>query len=355
MKKLFNFSILLIVFAILFMGGCKKNNDNPERKKYAWAVGARDSTSYGTILFSNDGGDTWVRQGEGSPALKNIDLSDVWAIDENTVWAVGTDNHILKTTDGGQNWTTVQAPNLPFGVGLSSISIVNKSDIWISGSPGIVYHSADDGLSWTVFDTVFFQKGLMQGIWAISSQVVYVAGGVFTDRESSGFIARTLDGGTTWETVIPPDNYDRNEWIGVKATDENNVVVYGGKAHYTHTTDGGKTWVNDSLEAGGGGGAADINCLTMLDKKTWWGALDLENIFITYDTGNTWNKQPSVGGGNMFLVGIDAYDRNLALITGTGTGYIPEGKIIKTNNGGDTWELKYLGKAGIWKVSFIKE
>ncbi len=347
--------MLLILTSILFVGACKKNNDTPERKKYVWAVGSRDSTSYGMILFSNDGGDNWVRQGEGSPDLKNIDINDVWAIDENTVWAVGTDNHLLKTTDGGQNWKKVPVPDVPDEVALVSLSVVNKTNIWISGSSGIVCNSTDNGQSWTVYDTTFFQSGYLQGIWSINPQVVYVAGGLFFNRNASGFIARTRDGGTTWETIVPPDNYNKNEWIGVKATDEDNIVVYGGKAHYTHTTDGGKTWINDSVLAGGGGGAADINCLTMLDKKTWWGAFDLENIYITYDTGNTWNQQPSAGGGNMFLVGIDAYDRNLALITGTGTGYIPEGKIIKTNDGGNTWQLKYFGKAGIWKVSFIKE
>jgi len=332
-----------------------RSSPHPEKKKIAWAVGEKDSTTYGMILFSNDGGDSWIRQGEGSEALKDIDIYDVWAVDENTAWAVGTDNAILKTINGGQNWTRENGPKNPGQIYLYSISIVEKTNIWVSGAPGIVYNSTNNGESWTVYDAAFFQNGLMQGIWAINPQVVYVVGGLFNKGGASGFIGRTLNGGKNWETVDLPDNYNKNEWIGVKATDQDNIVVYGCQAHYSHSTDGGTNWQNNSIEVGGGCGAADINCLKMLDKQSWWGAFDLENILITNNTGSTWNNQQSVDTGNMFLVGIDAYDENLALITGQTTGYIKEGKIIKTSNGGDLWELKYFCKSSLYKVSFIKD
>jgi len=49
------------------------------------------------ILFSADSGKTWVRQGEGTTALKDIDVRDIWAVDENNIWAVCSSNVILKT------------------------------------------------------------------------------------------------------------------------------------------------------------------------------------------------------------------------------------------------------------------
>ncbi len=105
--------------------------------------------------------------------MKDIDVWDIWAVDESNVWAIGSDNVILKTQDGGQTWNRVQAPANRTGTTLSAISIVNKTNIWISGSGGTVYKSTDNGNTWTIFDTNFFQKSLMQGIWAVTPQKIY--------------------------------------------------------------------------------------------------------------------------------------------------------------------------------------
>ncbi|MCX6234316.1 MAG: YCF48-related protein [Bacteroidetes bacterium] len=354
MKKLLFYLSFIIVILMALSTGCKKDNDTPTRKNYAWAVGAQDSTTYGMILFSNDGGDTWTRQGGGSQALKGIDVEDVWALDENNVWAVCSENVILKTTDGGQTWTRVQAQDIPGNPELMCISIVDKNNIWISGANGVVYNSTDGGYTWVLYDTSFFHKGLMQGICAVNSQMVYVAGGINAKKDMIGFIAFTLDGGTTWDSIVLADNYNKHEWIDVTSSGADHIVVYGCKSHYAFTTDGGATWKNDSLITGGVGGA-DINHLKMLDEQTWWGAFDLDGIYITKDGGTSWIQQQSAGPGNMFLVGIDNYDDQLALIVGQSAGWPPEGKIIKTSNGGNLWELKYHCNSPLYKISFIKE
>jgi hypothetical protein len=68
------FFLLAMASLIVIPYGCKKKNDaqesTPAKKKYAWVVGVPDSTSYGMILFSPDGGDTWLRQGDESAALQ---------------------------------------------------------------------------------------------------------------------------------------------------------------------------------------------------------------------------------------------------------------------------------------------
>jgi photosystem II stability/assembly factor-like uncharacterized protein len=352
-KLLFYFSYITIILLALSIG-CKEDDDTPVRKNYAWAVGAADSTAYGMILFSNDGGDTWIRQGEGTAALAGIDVEDVWAIDENNVWAVCSENIILKTTDGGQTWIRVQAQVIPGNPELMAISVVDHDNIWISGSNGVVYNSTNGGQTWVLHDTTFFHSGGMQGICAINSQMVYVAGGIDSKRDVIGFIARTLDGGITWDSIVLADNFNKNEWIDVASSGADHIVVYGCKSHYAFTTDGGATWKNDSLITGGVGGA-DINHLKMLDEQTWWGAFDLDGIYITKDGGNSWIQQQSAGPGNMFLVGIDAYNDQNALIVGMTAGWPPEGKIIKTSNGGNLWELKYHSNSPLNKVSVIKE
>jgi photosystem II stability/assembly factor-like uncharacterized protein len=351
--KRFAFLLSVMIMAIVF-NGCKKE-DNPapaERKQYAWVAGMVDSTGYGLILFSADGGETWVRQGNGMPSLLGVNVIDIWAVDEQTVWAVGTGNVILKTLDGGNTWMQVPAPVNDPNTELMSVCIVNRTGIWISGSGGSVYRSADNGNTWTMFDTAFFHNGGMQGIWAITSQKVYVVGGIGNGNER-GFIGCTSDGGSTWDSVFPSGDFNRHEWIGVTASG-NTIVVYGGKSYYMVSTDGGTTWKNDSTEAAGGGGGADINHLIMLNPATWWGALDMGHIYLTNDGGSSWIPQET-GQGGAFLVGIDAWNSQLALAVGTMAGWPPHGTILKTLNGGTTWAVKQSYTANLNKVTFIKQ
>ena len=348
-NKTILFSILLfaIIGILVIPYGCKKDKEEPVPvKKYAWAVGSADSTGYGTILFTQDGGETWQRQGEGSAVLQGIDLFNVCAVDQNTVWVVGSDNHILKTSDGGKTWVRIPAPLNRPEVVLVSVSLAGKDHIWISGIPGIVYNSKDGGLTWTLMDTTFFQGGIMQGIHAIDAQTIYVAGGI----GSRGFIARTLNGGQTWDSVVPEHDYNRHEWIGVKAADPAHIVVYGVKSHFIYSDDGGVTWRNDSVPNTGGIGGSDINCLTMLDAQTWWGAFDYDGIFLTTNSGTSWTKQPSVPPAGMWLFGIDYYNRKEAIIVAQSSMSLT-GKIMITSDGGETWKMTYHSRTWMNKVS----
>jgi photosystem II stability/assembly factor-like uncharacterized protein len=352
--KRFGFLLSVTMIMVVMIISCSKNNDNPQtvaKKPYAWVAGARDSTGYGMILFSADSGETWVRQAQGTTALKDIDVWDIWAVDENTVWAVCSGNVILKTSDGGQTWNRIQAPASIISTRLSAISIINKTNIWISGSGGTVYNSTDNGNTWTMFDTNFFHKSLMQGIWAVTPQKIYVVGkaGVSTP---GGFIGYTLDGGTTWDSVFPANGYNRNEWIGVAASG-NSIVVYGGKSHYMVSNDGGASWKNDSAPSSGGGGGADFNHLIMLNPQTWWGAMDEGHIYLTTDGGMTWISQSTKEGGS-YLFGIDAWDSHLALVVGESNGWPNRGPILKSSNGGTNWGLKKVYRSNLAKVSFIK-
>ena len=112
---------------------------------------------------------------------------------------------------------------------------------------------------------------------------MYVAGA--SGNSSGGFIARTTDGGQTWKEIIPADNFNKKEWIGVTSPDPDNIIVYGG---------------------------ADFSDLVMLDSQTWWCALDNDNIGLTNNAASsTWiNQESAPGSQGYFLLGIDDYDNN---------------------------------------------
>lgn len=349
---------LTFIFAIfiLLLVSCFRNGNNPahdEKKQYVWVCGHPDSTGYGLILFSPDGGDSWTRQGNNDPVLLGIDVSDIWAVDENNVWAVCSKNTVLKSTDGGNKWQKVTLPENPANPDLMSISIVNKTNIWISGANGTIYHSADSGNSWTLCDTSFFNHAFLQGVWAVDQSKVYVVGSPGVGGNRGGFVAYTLNGGMTWDSLVPAEKYNKNEWIGVTSSG-NTVVIYGQKAHYMVSTDGGTTWKNGLVPGTGGMGGADINHLIMLDALTWWGAFDMGEVFITHDGGVTWTQQVT-GQGGYFLLGIDAWNDQLAIAVGARAGSSNDCPIIKTSNGGSLWEKKFTtSNSSLEKVTFIK-
>jgi len=358
MRKSISVSLSILIIFSLSYSSCKKDDDSDDNNTggiYAWAVGNRDSTGYGVILFSPDYGETWTRQGQGLEGLDGIDIINVVATDNSTVWAVGTEGSIFKTTDAGQNWVRLVGPQVPENTEFMSISSTGNSTVWISGSNGVVISTSDGGGSWTMHDASFFRNGMMQGICAVNEEIVYVVGGVDTREAMRGFIGYTVDGGTNWDTLELDNNYNRHEWIGASNYGTENIVIYGIQGHYSFTGDGGASWTNDSTEIGGGDNGADINCLKMLGPHSWWAALDYDHIVLTHDSGASWTDQGSAGPGNMFLVGIDHFGENYALVTGQSAGWPPGGKILKTSNAGDDWKMVYGSETYIVKVTFVKE
>ncbi|HTX88376.1 MAG TPA: YCF48-related protein [Bacteroidales bacterium] len=354
-------TLALIFFALLsglmiLPSGCKKSNNNeptpvPGKKKYAWVVGTKDSTGYAMILNTRDGGQTWQRQGQGQVTLKGIDLMDVWAIDTATVWAVGSGNTILRTTDGGSTWSKITPPLPGTAILLSSLAIPSKENIWISGGPGAVYHSLNGGENWEAMDTNFLHHWFIQGIHVTGTGEIY-GDGNNGEPDTRGVIIHSASGGLMWDTLsLPGTDVNQVIWIGVKSSGPE-IVIYGGRSHYLASADAGSTWRFDSVPGTGGTNGADINCLTMLDAMTWWGAFDYDGIFISSNTGISWTKQTSPPPAGMWLFGIDYYDRYNAIIVGQSS-MSNRGKILTTTDG-TTWTLTYLSNCWLNKVSFIR-
>ena len=95
MFKVSSKHLLLFVFAIAtVVMACKKDKPiaTSDKSKSAWIVGFADSTGYGTILYTPDGGQTFQRQAAGLACLKDVDLTDVWALTDQLIWVTGSKN-----------------------------------------------------------------------------------------------------------------------------------------------------------------------------------------------------------------------------------------------------------------------
>jgi len=211
--------VMIIIAAMVFLSvvGCADDNrdwdDNgeslwsnlPSYGPYGWAVGFSDG-DYGTILHTQDGGTTWIRQGD-STQLPNAGFSDVCVIDKNILLVAGDlqpngDYNVFKSFNGGETWTLAGTGNLE-NVTYNGIFALDRRHIWIVGERGSVFYSTDVAHSWTKIEVpVEFREDVFLRVAAKSADDIWVVGDKHVN-DSYPVMFHTNDGGTTWERLDP--------------------------------------------------------------------------------------------------------------------------------------------------------
>lgn len=179
----------------------------------------------GTILNSQDGGQSWLPQTSGT----GEDLFGVYFLTADFGFAVGRTGTILKTTNGGTNWDAKTAGTSTI---FSDVFIFEDSTIWIAGQDRLRY-SSDDGETWT--PSGFF--GDITTLW-FNSQDDGVA---FSN--SGTVVQSTTDGGNTWQISqsVSDNLYD------VYFFDSQSGFACGGAGALYSTNDGGNSWSSGNL------------------------------------------------------------------------------------------------------------
>lgn len=130
-------------------------------------------------------GTTWTPRSSGV----SVPLNAVYAVSSTVAVALGDNGTIVRTVDGGTNWTPVTAP-VTFDV--RSVGFAKSVPLkgYAAGSNGTLLSTADGGATWSVslsgVDVDFTSvTSTMHGdtAWAVSN---------------SGVIYKTENGGTTW-------------------------------------------------------------------------------------------------------------------------------------------------------------
>lgn len=228
---------------------------------------------------------TWLRPGT---------LYDIWAQSgTGLVMAVGTRgsstasvDQVVRSTNGGQNWTFGNFTNNPTA-SFYSIWMVDNNTGWICGTLSSVYKTTNGGVNWDSVATPFGT-----GSYTLSRVQ-------FLNANTGWVFSRTL-----------------------VSTDSSNVIK---------TTNGGTSWVKGKV-VGGTGLATYIYWAEMLDANTGYGVNYTPNPIKTTDGGLTWVIQTKVDTYTGTLYGCDMIDANTGYICGG------SGRIYKTTNGGTLWD-----------------
>jgi photosystem II stability/assembly factor-like uncharacterized protein len=134
----------------------------------------------GLILHTEDGGSTWVRQDSGTIHwLYAVDFTD-----EDTGVVVGEFGVILRTADRGKSWTYFSHPSLS---GLKAVQFIG-SYVGVAVGGSSILRTTDGGDNWTL------QVAPTAGPWGYFG-VAFVDANTGTVVGYQGTILHTTSGG----------------------------------------------------------------------------------------------------------------------------------------------------------------
>jgi len=281
----------------------------------------------------------WYSQ---TPKPTGDNLSSVFYADNNIIWAVGDNGAILNSTDGGNNWTTIEIDPL---YNLLSIQFIDEFNGAICGREiahepglqftefGILLTTTDAGQSWV---NKFRGSNLLNDVFFINSTM----GWTIAD---SGKVFKTTDGGNNWSEY----NCGINIWLNdIYFSDLLNgwLISYGYDGGIFKTTDGGMTWtdVSPSFEN-------YFTCMNFINGTVGW--FCGTEIYKTTDAGGSWQQLTSFGGTKS-IIEIQFVDES----NGWCCAYnftLNKNEILKTNDGGVTWSTQYSTDIYLRSLHFI--
>jgi photosystem II stability/assembly factor-like uncharacterized protein len=275
----------------------------------AWACGYS-----GTLIKTPDGGANWQGLGSG-------DRDGLFAI-----CSVGDrfDSTILKTCDGGNRWISQVAPVTADYFGVSAW---NEELAWAVGQQGTIIHTADGGNNWQAQPAGTTRE--LTSVAAASDNVVW-AGGV-------DILLKTEDGGAAWKQVT---NVNIKGSLQAEAVEPLIAWVCGSGGNVAKTVDGGGTWQEQTLSMGADYVVSTVTCISALNADVAYATViankkdnvgDFSVVFRTVDGGATWNNTFAAGHGQFDLFAVTVADVDTAWAGGL------FGLILKTDDGGNTW------------------
>jgi photosystem II stability/assembly factor-like uncharacterized protein len=354
-----------ICILVLILAACDGGTGpSPAPGIHGWIVGQADD-NYATILHTSDGV-TWERQGSLS-MLPNANLSSVSAVDSLTAWAAGgldSCGVVLRTLDGGVTWSRVgSASDLPFATLVVSASSADEA--WVGGYGNMVVMTTDGGQSWTDIADPEFNGYCWSGLCTVGPSDIWLCGvgDGSLDRswpstgrapETQGIILHTMDGGITWRSEAADSLLNGWPMITVAAWDTENAWVAGHGFSVLRTTDGGESWAlvtPDSLQQN----MNDANGICLLSAEDAWVSLDNGRVWRTIDGGASWDYQPTpTSASGFYLTRINALDPSNAWIAGRTAYAQPEGIILSTTDGGNSWiRLDDGSWPPLWDVGMV--
>jgi len=268
---------------------------------------------------------------------------------------LGIDNRILRSTDGGENWSSTE---IAYTAG-REFHFLENDVIMLSHNESGYLRSTDGGDTWTETLLDFYYRDRLHFPTATTGYLF----------QQGGPLLKSTDAGATWDSIY---QFDVNAFYGSWLT-EDIGFMYDQSRRVFKSTDGGSNWtmVTDT------GVPSNIRYLEALSETHLVAYVFPSNIFRSMNGGVTWMNNEGVGVslengqfglrfegihrlGNSFWLaswGTEILYSTVALETATSqfpaprpslekiafpsdnVGYALQERVgmMKTTDGGDTW------------------
>ncbi len=230
----------------------------------AWVAGAQ-----GTLLYTNDGGAAWTTQTLPTGA----DLHGVATQDHGSVFLVGDGVFLTSVPDanGNATWTTIDGARFMGVAAAQEAKTVLAID--------------DLGDVWSYADGALAKRSHVEG----ATSIAVAANGAFAIAAGHG-LSKSLDGGATWTALdVDPSIVFED----VRFDRRGDAVAVGTGGAVARIDAEGRVLVQRI-------GTADLTTLHVAPTDDYSGigyaAGVGGQIWITYDSGWTWEAGPTAGG-----------------------------------------------------------
>jgi photosystem II stability/assembly factor-like uncharacterized protein len=233
-------------------------------EKALWIVG-----NNGKIVRSDDGGMNWTNQESGTTEH----LQGVAAWDENRAVAVGNGGVVVTTKNGGKTWKAPQVPRSEVANKLIKVKAYENGRAWAVGVMGMMMSTEDWGETWR---RRIEEEDVSMNDIAFADDEVGIAVGEF------GSIKRSEDSGNTWEKIDSPVE---SSLTAVAARDRERWEIVGLEGVILRSTDSGKTWVRVAE------GVTEEHLFSLIRLNDGWFAVGNLGTYISdHDDGDQWKS-----------------------------------------------------------------
>lgn len=280
---------------------------------------------------------------------QNIDtkasLRGLSVVNQNVIWASGTGGTVLKTIDGGKNWSVIKVPDAE-KLDFRDIEAFDANTAYIlsigNGESSRIYKTTDGGKTWKLQFKNTDEKAFFDALAFWDSK----NGMAMSDPvEGKYFLIETKDG-ETWRPAENDKMANAKEGEAAFAASgtclltqgkQNIFLVSGGAdARVFRSANRGLTWFVSETPITKGTAGSGIFSIAMWDAKN--GVIvggnyekpnDItDNLAFTADGGKTWNLGKGLNG---YRSGVAYIDRKTIIAVGA------SGSDLSVD-GGKTWK-----------------
>lgn len=210
------------------------------------------------IYKTTNGGRTWQLLHTNTFPQGFYDGMAFWDENDGIVYGdpVAGKLFIMTTSDGGKTWRRVSPDVLPpvregeygFAASGSGIAVYGKKHVWIctGGSAARVFYSTDKGRTWQAAETPVISGKASTGIFSLAfrdTQNGIVVGGDYQKpQQARATVARTTDGGKTWELVEHADSVTFRSCVAYAPNAGTHFLVTIGSHGASYSADDGLSW-----------------------------------------------------------------------------------------------------------------